>query len=350
MRIVNEVKLDFSSVLVVPKRSTLKSRKDVILEKQYSFKHSPKQFNGVPIIAANMDGVGTFDMARALSKHGCLVALTKHYSVEEYSKFYNEETQAAQKAIYSMGITGADVEKFNLVNSQIDQEKLQVVCIDVANGYNETFIDFCKRFREKNPKKTLIAGNVVTPEIVEELILNGIDIVKVGIGSGAQCLTRVQTGIGYPQLSAVIECADAAHGLGGHIVSDGGCVVPGDVAKAFGGGADFVMLGTMLAGHKEGVDIGEGDSPETIKFYGMSSESARAKHNVGDEYRSSEGRTTLIPFRGSVDKTIIDILGGLRSACSYVGAASLKELPKRTTFIRVNETHNRSYENMTVGK
>jgi len=348
MRIISDTKLDFSDVLFVPKRSTLKSRADVELQKLYSFRNSPTGLVGIPIVAANMDGVGTFEMAATLHQHNCLTALSKHYSAEEYIKFYSAGLDLTLHTIYSMGITTTDLEKYYKVKENVDANKLQIVCIDVANGYNESFIDFCKKFRDKNPDKTLIAGNVVTPEVTEALILAGVDIVKVGIGSGAQCLTRVQTGVGYPQLSAVIECADAAHGLGGHIMSDGGCVNAGDVAKAFGGGADFVMLGSMFAGHSEG-NSKISDSGE-VEFYGMSSESARAKHNDGEDYRSSEGRTTMIPFKGSVHKTIQDILGGVRSACSYVGAASLKQLPKCTTFIRVNNTHNRSYEQVTIGK
>jgi len=353
MRIISDPKLDFSDVLFVPKRSKLKSRSEVKLDKHYTMLNSGIARSFVPIIAANMDGVGTFEMCAALNKHGCQTALTKHYSAQEYIDFYNTPNDPIQPnpwvgAIYSLGITADDTDKYKQVLNSINSDKVHSVCIDVANGYTQRFIDFCKRFRDDNPNKIIIAGNVVTPEITEELIMSGVDIVKVGIGSGAQCLTRVQTGVGYPQLSAVIECADAAHGLGGHIISDGGCVNVGDIAKAFGAGADFVMLGSMLAGHSEGNSKISDDGE--IEFYGMSSESARAKHNEGKEYRSSEGRTTLIPFKGSVYKTIQDILGGLRSTCTYVGATSLKELPKRTTFIMVGDTHNRSHEQFTIGK
>merc|ERR1712084_24303 len=196
---------------------------------------------------------------------------------------------------------------------------------------------------------TIMAGNVVTQEMTEELILSGADIVKVGIGPGSVCTTRKQTGVGYPQLSSVIECADAAHGLGGCIVSDGGCTCPGDVAKAFGGGADFVMLGGMLAGHDEcaGEMIQEGGEYFKV-FYGMSSDTAMKKHAGGvAEYRSSEGKTVKVAFRGPLDETIRDILGGMRSACTYVGAAELRELPKRTTFIRVTQQLNNVFTEST---
>jgi len=213
------------------------------------------------------------------------------------------------------------------------------VCIDVANGYTQAFVDFVKKFRDKYPSVTLIAGNVVTPEMTEELILSGVDIVKVGIGPGSVCTTRKMTGIGYPQLSAVIECADAAHGLQGHIIADGGCTVPGDVVKAFAAGADFVMLGGMLAGHKEGGASVFG----TNRFYGMSSDTAMDLHNGGvANYRASEGKTVEIPYRGEVSRTLQEILGGLRSACTYVGASELKHLSKRTTFVRVTQQLNNS--------
>jgi GMP reductase len=182
--------------------------------------------------------------------------------------------------------------------------------------------------------------------MTQELILRGADIIKVGIGPGSVCTTRIQTGVGYPQLSAIIECADAAHGLGGHIIADGGCVCPGDVAKAFGAGADFVMLGGMLAGHDEGGGQIYEDFTYTpkklfVEFYGMSSNTAMEKHHGGvAEYRSSEGRTVRIPYKGAIKSTILDILGGLRSTCTYVGAPTLKQLSKCTTFIRVNKQYN----------
>jgi GMP reductase len=334
MRIIEDVKLDYKDVLITPKRSTLSSRSQVRLKREFMFRNG-NSWSGVPIIAANMDGVGTFEMDSELEKHECLVAVTKHYGNEELGEHFKQKMNSS---VYSLGISDSDLQKFQFVYS-VAQNPYMRVCVDVANGYTQSFVDFIKRFRDKYPNIVLMAGNVVTPEMTEELILAGVDIVKVGIGPGSVCTTRKMTGIGYPQLSAVIECADAAHGLQGHIIADGGCSVPGDVVKAFAAGADFVMLGGMLAGHKEGGASPFGDN----KFYGMSSETAMDLHNGGvANYRASEGKTVEIPYRGEVSRTLQDILGGLRSACTYVGASELKELSKRTTFVRVTQQLNNS--------
>ncbi|GLB52407.1 GMP reductase [Neptunitalea chrysea] len=341
MRIENELKLGFKDVMIRPKRSTLKSRSQVNLERDFKFIHSPKLWTGIPIIAANMDTVGTFDIAKELSKHSLITALHKHYTIDEWTSFIESTTTEEHNNIaVSTGTGETDAEKLQIILNKFPQ--ISFICIDVANGYSEHFTDFLKKTREAYPNKIILAGNVVTGEMVEELILSGADIVKVGIGPGSVCTTRIKTGVGYPQLSAIIECADAAHGLGGHIISDGGCKIPGDVAKAFGGGADFVMLGGMLAGHTEsGGEIIEINGIQYKQFYGMSSETAMEKHAGGvAEYRASEGKTVKIPYRGDVTHTVLDILGGLRSTCTYVGAARLKELTKRTTFIRVQEQHN----------
>lgn len=330
MRIIEDVKLDYKDVLITPKRSTIASRVLVRLERTFTFR-SGNDWRGVPIIAANMDGVGTFEMDQALNKEKCMVALTKHHSdVELIERF----KQKLNSTVYSMGISDADLAKFDNVYNMVGNKQMRV-CIDVANGYTQQFVDFIYKFRDRYPYILLMAGNVVTPEMTEELILAGVDIVKVGIGPGSVCTTRKMTGIGYPQLSAVIECADAAHGLRGHIIADGGCSVPGDVVKAFAAGADFVMLGGMLAGHDEGGGGG--------LFYGMSSKNAMDKHNGGvANYRASEGKAVTIPHRGKVADTMKEILGGLRSACTYVGAGELKELTKRTTFVRVTQQLNNS--------
>ena len=222
---------------------------------------------------------------------------------------------------------------------------IKFICIDVANGYSERFSKFIKSVREKYPTKTIIAGNVVTADMTQELILSGADIVKVGIGPGSVCTTRIQTGVGYPQLSAVIECADAAHGLGAHIIADGGCTCPGDVAKGFGAGADFVMLGGMLAGHDEGKGkVVKSNGNKYIEFYGSSSLTANKKHYGGlSDYRSSEGRIVRVKYRGKIKNTISNILGGIRSSCTYVGAPSLKQLSKCTTFVRVSNQFNDTF-------
>jgi GMP reductase len=342
MRIENDIKLGFKDVMIRPKRSTLKSRAEVSLLRKFHFRHANNDWEGVPIIAANMDTVGTFEMAIVLAGHQLITAVHKHYSVDDWKKFVQSSAaEIINHICLSTGTSKADAEKLQQV---IDAcPSLRFICIDVANGYSEKFVDFVKKTRENFPEKIIIAGNVVTGEMVEELLLAGADIIKVGIGPGSVCTTRVKTGVGYPQLSAIIECADAAHGLGGQIISDGGCKVPGDISKAFGGGADFVMLGGMLAGHTEsGGELVEEESGKKFKlFYGMSSETAMNKYAGGvAEYRASEGKTIKMPFRGPVTETILDILGGLRSTCTYVGASYLKELTKRTTFIRVQEQHN----------
>jgi len=363
MRVEEDIKLDFSDVLIRPKRSTLSSRSEVNLNRAYKFRHSGLTWAGVPIIASNMDGVGTIEMACTLKDFGMITCLVKTYttSLSHSTSIAGLITKAGSHHFaISTGIKESD---FNILVDTIDTHpEIEFINIDVANGYSERFGAFVSKVRSKFPDRTIIAGNVVTGDMTQELILSGADIVKVGIGPGSVCTTRIQTGVGYPQLSAIIECADAAHGLGGHIIADGGCTCPGDVAKAFGAGADFVMIGGMLAGHDEGggtviskniitneVEVNEYgeweehkiDQKKFVQFYGMSSNTAMEKHHGGvASYRSSEGRTVEIPYKGSVRNTILDILGGLRSTCTYVGAPSLKQLSKCTTFVRVNRQIN----------
>ncbi len=342
MRIEEEIKLDYSDVLFRPKRSTLKSRKDVDLNRKYIFKHSRLSWKGIPIIASNMDGVGEIDVAKKLSSHKLMTALTKQHDINQIGTIYKKNIFFDSIALSC----GTSKESYNRLNSILKKyPKFKFICIDVANGYSENFSNFVSEVRKKYPKKTIIAGNVVTADMTQELVLSGADIVKVGIGPGSVCTTRIQTGVGYPQLSAVMECADAAHGLGAHIIADGGCTCPGDVAKGFGAGADFVMLGGMLAGHKEGGgDIIEENETKFIEFYGSSSEEANEKHYGGlANYRSSEGKKVKIQMKNSLDSTIRDILGGVRSSCTYVGASSLKQLSKCTTFVRVNNQYNDTF-------
>jgi len=394
MRIENEVLLDYSDVLIRPKRSTLGSRKDVDLNRQFAFRnykpyvdtnvlpdgyplvYKQEHYNGIPIMASNMDGVGTFEQADVLANIGMFTCLVKTYSADEIADYFSTNSIRTEHVAVSIGITAADEMKFHNVYDKVGSN-VKYVCIDVANGYSERFVDYVKTFRENYPEIVIIAGNVVTADQTQELILNGADIVKVGIGPGSVCTTRIQTGVGYPQLSAVIECADAAHGLGGHIIADGGCTCPGDVAKAFAGGADFVMLGGMIAGHDEGggevitkqyvtnelarpeelglknrVDLGRTwdsgnhiiEEKQFVQFYGMSSDAANTKHFGGlKDYRSSEGREVLVPYRGEVARTIQDLLGGIRSTCTYAGAMKLKQLSKCTTFVRCTQQFNAVY-------
>jgi len=384
MRIDQDLKIDYKDVLIRPKRSTLSSRSEVELERCFSFRNyipdfpdnstEDPHYRGIPIMAANMDGVGTMQMADELGKQGIFTCLVKTYTAEELIDFYyGDGLNRTDYVAMSIGTSTADFNKLCTVYEKV-QDNLKYVCMDIANGYSEHFAEQVRKVRQRFPHLVIIAGNVVTGEMTEELILAGADIVKIGIGSGAVCTTRLVAGVGCPQLSAVIECADAAHGLGGHIIADGGCTCSGDVAKAFAAGADFVMAGGMLAGHDEGggevvskwYDTGEliptpGDKvtefipkreqKHFVQFYGMSSKSANDKHFGGlKDYRSSEGRTVLVPYRGSVADTVQEILGGIRSACSYVGAQKLKHLSKCTTFVRCTQTHNSVFESSTIGK
>ena len=345
MKILDDVKLDYSDVLIRPKRSILESRKEVELKRTFQFPCG-RIWTGVPIVAANMDTIGTLAMARELSKYNMLTCLSKHIDNWE-----TDEDWKDPNSIPTFGMSEADEECLlsesgSLVLSEFMSHK-EFICIDVANGYSQKFIDYVKDVRNKWPSKVLIAGNVVTAEMTEALLLAGADIIKIGIGPGSVCTTRKVAGVGFPQLSAVMECADAAHGLGGFIMADGGCQSPGDVSKAFGAGADFVMLGGMLAGHDESEgDIVSVDGVPHKRFYGMSSTTAMEKHNGGvATYRASEGKTVTVPYRGKVKDTIQQILGGVRSACTYTGARTIKQLPKCTTFVRVNRQLNTIFGN-----
>jgi GMP reductase len=339
MRIEQDIKLDFKDVLIRPKRSTLKSRAEVTLEREYTFKHSRQRWKGVPIIASNMDHTGTFNMAKSLAKHQVLTAIDKFIKLDQWKEFYKSHPEALPHCFASAGTGQTDLENIKTI---IELTQASFICLDVANGYSQPFVDVVRRMRESFPDKTIMAGNVVTAEMTEELVIAGADIVKVGIGPGSVCTTRKMTGVGYPQLSAIIECADAAHGLGGQLCADGGCTVPGDIAKAFAAGADFVMLGGMLAGHEEcSGETLQQNGKSYKRFYGMSSTEAMQRHRGGVvDYRSSEGKSVDVPYRGHVENTILDILGGLRSTCTYVGAQRLKELSKRTTFVRVSQQIN----------
>lgn len=375
MRIENEALLDYSDVLIRPKRSTLKSRSEVSLGRRTKFRNYEPSFphntedyhyDGIPIMASNMDGVGTFEMADKLAEGEIFTCLVKTYTAEELIEFYYlDGLDRTEYVAMSIGTSQADFDKLCTVYEKCE-DNLKYVCMDIANGYSDHFAAHVRKVREAFPNIVIIAGNVVTGEMTQELILNGADIVKVGIGPGSVCTTRIQTGVGYPQLSAVMECADAAHGLGGHIIADGGCTCPGDVAKAFAGGADFVMLGGMLAGHDEGggefitksylsnelsEQTGEPyvETKQFVQFYGMSSDAANTKHFGGlKDYRSSEGREVLVPYRGAVENTIQNILGGIRSTCTYAGAMKLKQLTKCTTFVRVNNQFNAVYASSTT--
>jgi GMP reductase len=341
MRIEPELMLDYKDVLFKPKRSKLTSRRDVDLLRTFKFHNSGRTWTGVPILASNMDGVGTFAMARVFQKHKMLTVIRKHYTIDEWQEAVNSGLELGYVSVCAG--TGAIWDKksvdFVTMSTVLDKyPDIGFICVDVANGYHENFGDFVETIRTKWPDKTLIAGNVITKEMTEELILRGADVVKCGIGPGSVCTTRLMTGVGVPQLSGVMECADAANGIGGHVIADGGCVYPGDVAKAFGAGAHFVMLGGMLAGHDES----EGRVKDgKVEFYGMSSDRAMEVHGARkDGYRGAEGKVVSIPHRGSVEDTITEILGGVRSACTYIGARRIKDMAKCATFVRCNTSVN----------
>lgn len=350
LEISNDVKLDFDCVRLVPRFSPIDSRSLINMNRYFKMPHSGDTLEGVGIIAANMDGVGTFGVAKVLAEHGIMTALHKHYTEEELTEFFGRGdsdtmNKAASMSFYSMGVSKNDYNKLCEVTK--NGVVIDKICIDVANGYMDLFYDTIARIRDDFPHATIMVGNVVTPDAVIKAYHHGADIVKLGIGPGAMCTTRLMTGVGYPQLSCIMDSVQAADEYGVFLCSDGGCSTPGHVAIAMAAGADFVMLGSMLAGTDEGGgEVVDGK----IKFYGMSSKTANEKHSGGlKEYRSSEGRTVMLPYKGSMDSVVLNILGGIRSACTYTGAVNLADLPLYAKAIRVSNTHNRSYETYTIG-
>jgi GMP reductase len=341
MKIESDPKLDFNNVLIRPKRTILKSRSDVEIEREFTFPHSTSTWKGVPVIASNMDTIGTIQVYQELSKHKIITALHKFYELDDLKNVgLNKD--------YYMISTGISETDYRRLRNILDNLDVKWVCIDVANGYMQQLVDFCKKVRENYPDKIIVAGNVVSREMTEELIINGkVDVVKIGIGPGSACVTRLKTGVGMPQLSAVIESGDAAHGLNGYIISDGGITCPGDMAKAFGGGADFVMVGGQFAGHDENPGEVVEENGEKFKiFYGMSSEHAMKKHyGKMENYRSSEGRFIKIKYKGPIENTVLDFLGGVRSTCTYINAKCIKNMSKCTTFVMVSQQLNNHFNN-----
>lgn len=340
MKIEPDTKYDFSDVLLKPKRSKLSSRSQVSLEKTITFPNSNFTWTGIPLMVANMDTTGTFEMCRALSKYKIITCLHKHYNVEDYPDDLDPNYYAI-----SSGITENDRNKLDKLIARLNPH---FVVIDVANGYSSKFINFCTNIRAQYPNLTIIAGNIATSDMVQELLISAkVDVVKCGIGNGSVCSTRLKTGVGIPQLSVCFECSETANGLGGCIVSDGGCQVPGDIVKAFSAGAHFVMMGGMMSGHEESSGETVEENGKRYKlFYGMASEHAQKKYNGGlAKYRSSEGKVRKIPYKGNVSNTVDDILGGLRSAGTYIGASKIKDFPKCSTFVVVKNQVNEIYSN-----
>jgi GMP reductase len=336
------VKLDFDDVLIVPQFSDITSRNQVEVTTTIAGRWGAK-ITGVPIIAANMDGVGTFSMHHALKKFDVFTAITKHHTVADWQAQHD-----ISHAFITIGMSDEELVKAKTITALARHQHnnfIPKIVIDVANGYMNSFYDFIYRVRDAIPDAFIMAGTVVTPDAVERIIMSGADIARVGIGTGAVCTTRRVAGVGYPQFSALLECIPAAKLVGGGVQSDGGCVFPGDFSKAFGVGSQMVMAGSIFAGHQESEqEIVDGK----VIFYGMSSHAAQEKHNQTKKYRASEGRVVQIPYKGAVENTISDILGGIRSTCAYIGALNIIEMPKKTNFIQVNNQLNRSLEQYTV--
>ena len=373
-KIIDGTKLDYDDVLIVPKRSALPSRSDVNITRQFTFKHSPRILTCSPIVVANMDTTGTMDMASSLCPLDAIVCLHKHYSVDQLTDFYiGTDSSISNLCFMSIGIRSEDLSKLDQVMQSLSKfSRVPNICVDIANGYTEKFVQTLTMIRNNYPDSIIMAGNVVTANMTEELIIHGkVDIVKIGIGPGSVCTTRLKTGVGYPQLSACLECSDAAHGLGAHICADGGCKNPGDINKALGANSDFVMLGNMFAGAdecegewtyewkcslkklEEGREWYQSFDPgyptekrkTQLKFYGMSSKEAMEKHYGGmANYRTSEGRCVSVPYKGLAKDILADIYGGIRSGCTMIGADKVKDFGKKTTFIRVNNTHTKTYD------
>jgi GMP reductase len=348
MRINTEPKLNFEDVLLQPKRSTLSSRRDVDMTRKFTFRNSGKRMNFTPIFASNMDGVGTFSMAKVLQEHKMMTVITKSTTLDQWKTAVGNgvRLQSVSVCTGTNRMFDADAQDYKNMQEVLKSfPDIKMITVDVANAYHQNMVGFINKVREEYPDKVIVAGNVVTPEMTEELIINGADVVKIGIGPGSVCTTRIMAGVGVPQFSAIVECSDAANGVGGHIMADGGCVYPGDIAKALGGGAHMVMIGGMLAGHDESEQQVVNNK---IEFYGMSSDRAREIHGKRkDGYRANEGKLISLPYRGPVVNTLEDILGGVRSACTYIGARRLKDMPKCASFVTTNNIINRTYDQYT---
>lgn len=344
MRIIQEPALDFEDVLIEPKRSSINSRKDVKLERTFTFVHSRREWTGLPIMVANMSCVGTFEMFQYTWAQRAIVALHKHYTADEYVNFFSKlDDDQINYVFYSIGMRDEDVEKLQYVFETVCG-RIVNINIDVPNGHIEGFIEFVNKVRRLFPNQTISAGNVANPSVAEALIQAGADIVKAGIGPGAMCTTRLKTGVGVPQLTCIMECADAVHGLNGHLIGDGGLKHAGDFAKGFGAGADFLMAGSFFSGYLGNSIVINGK--EYLEMYGMSSTKANDKYAGGlKKYRAAEGREALIPRKsGSLMNVFQDICGGLRSAATYIGARELKHFGKCMTFRIVRRQINASME------
>jgi GMP reductase len=380
MIINNETKLDFSDVLIVPQRSTLNSRSEILLERTFHFYHSPRIWKGIPIICANMSFC-SFDMAKELANHKMIACLHKYHSLDELSNYFNSNPQNINYTFVSIGYKKSDLNHLLELKNKINIQPN--ICIDVPNGHMDAFVKYCKKVRENFPESIIIAGNVTNTSSTQELIIyGGVDIVKIGIGGGSACTTRFLTGCGVPQLSCCLENSYIAHGLQngekklGLVCSDGGHKTVGDVCKALCAGSDFVMLGGYFAGtescngewtfeHKaylnkdnkyKDINWWQPNSPgyETEKrktkftYYGMSTHHSQQLYEDNiKHYRASEGTKITVEYKGTVDRVIQELLGGIRSCCCYIGADTIKNMNKCAEFCRVSKIHNNN--NPTFG-
>ena len=376
MQIINETQLDFSDVLIKPRRSSIDSRSKVDITREYKFKWCPYVIKGTGIMQANMGTIGNFEVSRKMLDKGLFACLHKHHNIDILIKFYKELIKRGddtwRRCLLGIGLRDNGIDKLRQINKELG---IQVgIKFDVPNGYIPQVKDKVIELRKEFPEMFIMVGNVVTGDITEDLILSGADCVAVGIGGGSACRTREKTGCGRPQLSTVIECADAAHQVGGMICSDGGITCPGDICKAFGGGADFIMIGGLFAGTDEAegeiitkwISTGEYDrvsydsgyifkphfeEKKFKQFYGMSSTLAQEKFQGGmKNYRASEGVVIEVPYSGSMDSILEDMLGSIRSMMTYIGAKNLKNIPKQCVFYKVNNQRNHIFDSHMVGR
>ena len=372
-QILSETYLDYSDILIKPKMgNNLSSRKDVNLTREYVFKRGQIR-KGLGIFNANMATVGNFETAKKLLKAGMFATLHKFYTAEEMIDFMrqcqNEKTDYSNLFI-SIGIKNGirELDKLKEIEDGAMWFKPNI-CIDAPNFYINKAFEVLKHCRELFPESVIMCGNIASSDICHKL-LDYADILKVGIGPGSVCRTRSVTGCGVPMVSCILDCADVVHSVGGMICADGGIVEVGDICKAFALNADFVMSGGMFAGTDEAegeviekcyktneyaIDMIDGSKPipdqplYDIKkyklYYGMSSTLANNKFAGGmSNYKASEGREAFIPYTGSLDKILQDIKGGIASACTYIGAANVKDMSKCATLIKVNHTINKIFE------
>lgn len=350
MKVINPTtpKLDYKDVLIIPtKQSFVESRKLVSLNVKRKFRYSRQEWHGVPILSSNMDTVSDLNTHNILARRNYMTCFPKHFN-KIWAEKIPDVLKYTDRYALSCGLKDIEYVEDIILKLQDMGSPLKFLCIDIANGHLFNMIELCSNLRIKHPYITLIAGNVVTASATEDLILDGgVDIVKIGIGNSPICTTRIMTGVGYPQLSAVLECAATARSLKAHIIADGGISSSGDIAKAFVAGADFIMLGSMLAAHEES----PGEMEDGYKLiYGMSSSIANEKHSGGMMgYKTSEGRIVKVPIKGPLEETLLKIEGGLASACTYVNAKNLDDLHNNGNFVLVNRQFEQSLEQYTIG-